>query len=92
MPFGFVITRDHFEHRDRRLVGPRATKYTADQLIECGKPFRLLDDDRNLCFEGKYIGPTDESMFSPLDNYGEGAAGCTIIQYQLGENSAWVDL
>lgn len=41
--------------------------------------FRLLDDDKNIYFEGVMI-PTDtEMLFYPLDTLGEGY-GCTEIQ------------
>lgn len=90
--FGFIITRDEIDRQNRRLVGPRGTVRTADELIAHGIPFRLLDGDRNLCYQGMYVGATDESMFSPLDDFGETVAGCTIIQYRDNTTNDWKDL
>lgn len=90
--YGFIITRDHLDNRARRLVGPVDTVRSPDELIAHGVPFRLLDDDRNLCYEGMYCGPDDESMFSPLECFGEAVGGCTIIQYPDTKNGGWADL
>lgn len=91
--YGFVITRDCLEGAQLRRLGPSATTLTADEILEHGVPFRLLDDDRNLCFEGKYRGPESEEMFSPLDDFGEYVAGCTIIQYlDSNQPGTWADL
>jgi len=90
---GFIITRDHLDHTTRRLVGPRNTVRTADEIIAHGVPFRLKDADDNLCFEGMYLGGQDENMFSPLDDFGEGVAGCTTIQYRdHTKPGTWADL
>jgi hypothetical protein len=44
--------------------------------------FKLLDDDGIVYCHGKYLGPDDENMFSPLDDWGRGGLGCTTIQYR----------
>lgn len=93
LPYGFVITRDHLERADLRRLGPAATALSVDEIMTHGVPFRLLDDDRNLCFEGVYRGPDNEAMFSPIDDFGEYVAGCTIIQYADDTTpGAWTDL
>ena len=70
------------------IVGPSRTTLTAKQIAEHpdAKPFRMLDDDGILYYEGFLIG--DE--FAPLDDFGEPNAGCTRIQIQ--ENGAWIDV
>lgn len=93
LPYGFVITRDHMEGADLRRLGPAATGLSVDEIMAHGVPFRLLDDDRNLCFDGIYRGPDTEAMFSPLDDFGEYVAGCTIIQYpDNAQPGTWADL
>ena len=93
----WTITRDHLAEPDARpatnsnavgLVGPHDTPLTAKQIAEHphAKPFRMLDDDGTLYYEGFLLG--DEC--APLDDFGEPNAGCTRIQIQ--ENGAWTDV
>lgn len=95
--FGWIITKV-FDESDQRCVGvfgPSSTEFTPDELRNHpnGKKFRLLSDDHDLTAEGIYVGPDDERMFSPLDNYGEGNWGCTIIEYwEPGKGGGWKQL
>lgn len=89
--YGFIITRDHFDRTVRRLVGPKNTALHADNLIAQGVPFRLLDGNRRLCYEGMYLG-CERFRHSPLDDFGEYRAGCTIIQYPDHVTQTWADL
>ena len=93
----WTITRDCLADPDARpgtncnavgIVGPRGTALTAKQIAEHpdAKPFRMLDDDGILYYEGFLIG--DEC--APLDDFGEPNAGCTRIQ--INENGAWTDV
>lgn len=70
------------------MTGPRSNKLTAEMIGHnpSRKPFRLLDDDGTLYYEGFLIG--DET--APLDDFGEPNAGCTRIQ--LLENGIWTDI
>jgi len=52
--------------------------------------FRLLDGDRIPYFEGVSDDASSESAFDPLDNFGEGYAGCAFIEYL--ENGKWSPL
>jgi hypothetical protein len=85
MKRGWIITRDYLaeeygdESDDVGLMGPRDVPYTAEELRAHGKPFRMLDDDGILYYEGFSIPGND---FGPLDDYGTGGAGCTEIQYR----------
>ena len=92
----WTITKDHIADPDARpgtnsnavgIVGPRAARLTAQQIIEHpdAKRFRMLDDDGEINYEGYIVG-SDE--LAPLDDFGEPNAGCTSIQVQ--ENGAWV--
>jgi hypothetical protein len=94
-PYAWIITKDHFaEDRDRKgTIGPSTA--TDEQIAKLkageGKPFRMLTDDRDLVYEGRYIGPDDETEFRPLDDFGMPDFGCTIIQYQ-NEKHEFTDL
>ena len=45
-----------------------------------GEKFLLMDDDGGIMAKGRIIG--DYSGFEPLDDFGEGAYGCTGIKYR----------
>ena len=95
----WTITRDCLADPDAKrgtnsnavgMTGPRGipTALTAKKIAEHpdAKPFRMLDDDGILYYEGFLIG--DEC--APLDDFGEPNAGCTRIQ--VNENGAWTDV
>jgi len=51
--------------------------------------WRCLDDDGEVCYEGRYVGPRgDEREFSPLDDFARPDAGATTIEY-LDANGTW---
>ena len=70
------------------MFGPR--DYRPDLLKALmqggGIPFRMLDDDKNLYYEGRIAVPKGEedgeALLYPLDDFGMPNAGCTIIQYK----------
>ena len=43
--------------------------------------FRLLDGDGIVCGEGVASSCDDDKAFDPLDDIGEGAWGCSAIEY-----------
>lgn len=53
-------------------------------------PFRLLDGDRVVYFEGVSDDRGSQRAFDPLDDFGEGYAGCAFIEYL--ENGKWEQL
>lgn len=59
----------------------------AGRLIHC---FRLLDGDRVAHYEGVSDDASSERAFDPLDDFGEGYAGCAFIEYL--ENGKWAQL
>lgn len=52
--------------------------------------FRLLDGDRIPYYESVSDDATSEQAFGPLDDFGEGYAGCAFIEYL--ENGKWSPL
>lgn len=81
--YHWLITADFVDKGDSKGVrGPRATTLTREEIRKHGKAFRLLDDDGELYYRGIYLGPDDETLFAPLDDFGTPNAGCTSIQYR----------
>lgn len=93
--YGWVIDRDHLEEGNIEIgnlngvgtIGPKGVDPTIIARLTLGEgtPFRLLDDDDKLYYEGRIIIiNTDhpEVEFAPLDDYGAPGAGCTSIAYQ----------
>lgn len=80
----WIITRDIWNEQDpdsdtndvgERSRSTRESTKAEDLPVE----FRLLDSDD----EVYYYGRTDEEgSFEPLDDFGQGNAGCTAIQYR----------
>ena len=71
----------------------QALDYTAEVFCWHGEghKFRMYDDDGELYYTGLFIGDADsEDGFKPLDDFGEGNAGCTRIDYF--EKGKWVTL
>lgn len=82
--YGWIVTRDHLDDKDVEIIGPRqCSKAMIAQLRKGkGQAFRMKDDDGILYYSGRYIGPDDEWMFSPLSDFGEPNAGAVIIEYR----------
>jgi hypothetical protein len=51
--------------------------------------WRCLDDDGIVYYQGRYVGPGDERMFAPLDNFARPHAGCTAIEYLDTNTNLW---
>jgi hypothetical protein len=62
------------------LMGPRGYTGNGSELT---KQFRMLDDDRVLCYEGRNDTDDDDYAFGPLDDVGGPNAGCTTIEYNI---------
>lgn len=86
MSYGWIITHDYaeFDDSDVGIIGPKDVKFTKEQLLK-GKAFKMKDGDGNLVYRGRITG--DYDGFEPLDDFGEGNAGCTEIWYFL--NGKW---
>jgi hypothetical protein len=83
-----------------KLMG---TGKTAEEMAAIAKAegltlrFRMLDDDDQVYYEG-YMIPFDQHNdssdgFEPLDDFGEGNAGCTRLDYwEPGKGGGWTTL
>jgi hypothetical protein len=75
----WIITHDILE--DGKNVDVCSCNYdesVKDKLIH---RFRLLGGDGEVYYEGLSDDCDSKNAFAPLDNFGEGNAGCTEIQY-----------
>jgi hypothetical protein len=70
-------------------VGVSSRNWEKGDQIHCTSKFRLLDDDRIVYVEGICSASVD---FEPLDDYGMGGLGCTMIQFYEGPKRGWVTL
>ncbi len=99
--YAWVITKDHIADdaaplgTNQNAVGVSGPEgATAEQILEAslhGEPFRLLDDDGEVYYEGRCLCNESEDDFGPLDDFGTPNAGCTEIQYR-DRSGKWVGL
>ena len=75
----WIITKD-LQDNDNR-VGISSSDYDAALKDTFIHRFRLLDGDDEVYYEGLSDDCDSEKAFAPLDDFGEGHAGCTEIQY-----------
>lgn len=75
----WLITSDHLE--EGKCVGVCSRDYNSEKANVLSRRFRLLDGDREVYFEGVSDDSESGAAFSPLDDFGEGYAGCAIIEY-----------
>jgi len=97
MTYAWVITVDHLHQRDpdgfekdeAGTTGPRGCTMRPEEISghPKAKEFRMYDDDGELYYSGFYLGPDDETLFAPLDDFGTPNAGATSIYYENGRGS-----
>jgi hypothetical protein len=75
----WIITHDILEHGKK--IDIRSCDYDESMKDDLIHRFRLLDGDGEVYYEGLSDDCDSESAFAPLDDFGEGDAGCTEIQY-----------
>ena len=78
----WTITKDLVD--DGKDVGTSSRNYDVAKSDRVKFPFRMLDDDGNLYYEGLSDDCNSEKGFAPLDDFGVGNAGCTEIHYLSG--------
>lgn len=95
MAYAFIIDRDHISkdepefNQTGKIRGTRGAREEGlvDKLKNGeGVKFRLYDDDGELYYEGRYVGPDDETIFGPQD-WAMGYAGVT--RTKLFEKGRW---
>jgi hypothetical protein len=99
--YGWIVTKDlifdpEISKKDRvGVMGPRGIRPEIAEALRAGEGvrWRALDDDNNAYYEGLYIGPDDETLFGPLNDFAMPDAGATDIQYwQSGKGGGWKTL
>lgn len=101
--YAWAITKDHMPQDDAKegtngnakgIIGPRyGLPLSFDEIVAHpkGQKFRMLNDDGELCYSGVFVDENGRyDGFQPKDDYGEGNAGCTEIQYL--EQGVWKTL
>ena len=90
MTYAWIITHDHLPTADMSSrvgkYGPRGISQAQVNQLHAGEgePFRLVDDDRTLVYEGRFLGDAmSDDAFGPLDDFGMPDAGCTSIEYRV---------
>lgn len=84
----WIITNDILENG--KNVDIRSCDYDVSMKDEMIYRFRLLDVDGEVYYEGLSDDCDSQNAFAPLDDFGEGHAGCTEIQYQ--QSGIWKTL
>lgn len=51
--------------------------------------FKVFDDDGVWYATGKYVGPDDETLFSPLDDWARPSLGCTNMKLRNRETGKY---
>jgi hypothetical protein len=87
----WIIDADHTaEHNTKpgtnmNAVDMKSADYDPALDNTLTEPFRLLDADGEVYYEGRSTNSDSEEAFSPLDDFGTPNAGCTEIQYFKGD-------
>jgi hypothetical protein len=80
----WTITNDMLE--EGKKVGTSSCDYDKTKTFLLPRRFRMLDDDGEIYYEGVSDDCDSERAFEPLDDFGEGYAGCTQIHYFDGQS------
>lgn len=88
--YGWIITRDLIDD-DEGVTGPSLVSQEIGSRLGAGegRAFRMRDDDGEIYYYGRYLGPDDERLFGPLDDFGMPNAGCTSIEYKHATLDQW---
>jgi hypothetical protein len=96
--YGWIITGDHIntspDDKDINRVGTMGPSDISESAVEAlkagqGDAFKMYDDDGNLYYSGRYVGPDGEERFGPLDDFGGPDAGAVTIKYRNPVNGKW---
>jgi hypothetical protein len=94
MPVGYIVTHEADWNADTNPV----SLMVADAIVSRGwdydvsllavLPFRLLDDDGNVCYVGRLVDDDDVMSQDAALSFGMNDAGCTRIEVLRG--GGWV--
>lgn len=84
----WIITKDLID--DGNDVGVRSRDYEASKSDSAIHRFRMFDGDGRLYYEDQSSDCDSERGLAPLDDFGEGNAGCASIYYLCDDR--WVEL
>lgn len=96
--YGWVVDVDHLDANELSrvgVVGPRQIAPMYEAHLKTGAfplaivRWRCKDDDDEVYYEGRYVGPGDERMFGPLDDFARPDAGASSIEYMNPETGQW---
>lgn len=97
--YGWIIDVDHLAESpgDSRIgtIGPRGIPKAIQEHFQRGRfplaaqRWRCRDCDGNVYYEGRYIGPDDDRMFAPLEDFCLPDAGASDIEYLHEATGAW---
>ena len=75
----WTITKDLID--DGKKVGTSSCNFDEAKVALLKHRFRLLDDDGEIYYEGLSDNCDSQRAFDPLDDFGQGYAGCTEIDW-----------
>lgn len=75
----WIITHDFIDQGKNDGIG--SCDFDESKKDSLVYRFRLLDGDGEVYYEGISDDSDSEEAFAPLDDFGEGYAGCAEIQY-----------
>lgn len=81
----WIITHDFTETPGAAGITSRC--FEEGERAKLTERFRLVDGDGEVYFEGVSDNSSSEAAFDPLDDFGEGHAGCGAIEYWV--NQQW---
>ena len=87
----WMLTRDFISTDDPegQRVSVCSLNFSESHVQHLTHRFRLLDDDGQVYGEGVANSCDDEKAFGPLDDFGEGAWGCTAVEYWSETRQQW---
>lgn len=94
--YGWIVDVDRLAEDGRSDVGrfgPRNTHMGIwARLVGTASDFkrwRCKDADGEIYYEGRYIGPEDNNLFGPLEDFATPNAGAIDIAYFNPQTQAW---
>lgn len=84
--YGWIVTKDLTGEGDTGTMGPRNISPDIAHRLQKGegRAWQAYDGDGTLLYLGRYLGPDDETMFMPLDDFATPNVGATTIKYKNG--------